>query len=164
MLVFQGAYKASNLTLHENDSIEDTVTSSGDTNNSVCINKYHGEHCVSALQPLAVCSGSLDKTNVFISNNVDLNSAETEVEDLLFALDLFIKPTDECRSAVTPFLCLYTLGLCGPSNDNYRPTAAQCREIRDSTCESEWKRATGLLALAGLPPLPDCSTLKWTYV
>ena len=75
-----------------------TITSNGDTNSySVCIKKYHGEHCVSALQPLGVCSGSLDKTNVFISNNVDPNLAKKEVGDLLFALDLFIKPTDECN-------------------------------------------------------------------
>ena len=78
-------------------------------------------------------------------------------EEMIFPL---VKPNHECRSAVTQFLCLYTFELCGPNNENYRPAAAQSREIRDSSCESEWKRIKDLLALAGLPPLPDCSTLN----
>ena len=86
-------------------------------------------------------------------------AAEEEVENMIFYLDLFVQPSEECRSAFIPFLCLYTFGVCGANSDDYRPTETQCTEIRDSICESEWKKASDLLARAGLPPLPDCSSL-----
>ncbi|CAI8022133.1 hypothetical protein GBAR_LOCUS13019 [Geodia barretti] len=44
------------------------------------------------------------------------------------------------------------------NNEDYRPTAAECMEIRDFICETEWKKAADLLTLTGRPPLPDCST------
>ena len=120
---------------------------------------YIGSHCFKALK---ACEESGNETeNIFISNRVmDQVSGEERIGDMLYALDVFIKPSEECRSAVIPFLCLYTFGLCGTENVDYRPTAAQCMEIRDSICESEWKRAADLLALAGQPPLPDCSSLS----
>ena len=90
----------------------------------------------------------------------DLETAEDSIGQVLFALETVIKPSDECRSAVIPFLCLYTFGVCGVNNDDYRPTVAQCMEIRDSICKSEWKKAADLLALTGGTPLPDCSSLR----
>ena len=89
---------------------------------------------------------------------MDQVSAEETIDQVLFYFDLVIEPSEECRSAFIPFLCLYTFGVCDANNDDYRPTAAQCMEIRDSICESEWKKASDLLALAGRPPLPDCSS------
>ena len=68
--------------------------------------------------------------------------------------------SDECRSAAVKFLCLYTFGLCGTYNVDYRPTAAECIEVRDSTCQSEWKEVDGLLASSGQPLLPNCSSLS----
>ena len=130
----------------------------------VCLHKYTGTHCMSSLLSFATCESSENDDelmDVYISNNniVDQISTEEEIGRLIYSLDLFIQPSEKCRSAVIPFLCLYTFGVCGANNDDYRPTAAQCMEIRDSICESEWKKASDLLALAGLPPLPDCSSL-----
>ena len=70
---------------------------------NVCLNKYHGERCIVSFQSLTVCSsGLLDETNIFVSNTVkNPISVEKEVGELLFALDLYIKPSDECRSAVS---------------------------------------------------------------
>ena len=96
---------------------------------------------------------------VYISNVIsDQTKVEGEIEDTLYALDLYIKPSDKCRDAIMPFLCLYTFGLCGKDGREYRPTEAQCSDIRDNLCESEWKRATDLLALSERQPLPDCSS------
>ena len=118
------------------------------TNITVCKNVYNGGHCLEA--------DTVHMSNKMVREKV---TAEEEIEQLICSLGLYIQPSEECRSAVIPFLCLYTFGVCGANNDDYRPTAAQCMEIRDSICESEWKDASSLLALAGLPPLPDCSSL-----
>ena len=97
---------------------------------------------------------------LYISNVIsDQSKVEGEIEDTLYALDTFIKPSDKCRDAVIPFLCLYTFGLCGEDGREYQPTEAQCSDIRDNLCESEWQRAASLLALSEQPPLPDCSSL-----
>ena len=85
---------------------------------------------------------------------------EEEIKDLLFALDVLINPSDECMDSITPFICLYKFGLCGENSADYRPSAAECSNIRDSVCQSEWKRANELLELRGLPPLPDCSSFS----
>ena len=128
---------------------------------SECFNKYTGVHCFSALQSLTACEGLASKTDVYISNTAyNQETAEDSIEQLFFSLETFIKPSDECRSAVIPFLCLYTFGVCGVDSDDYRPTVAQCMEIRDSICESEWRKAADLLALTRGTPLPDCSRLR----
>ena len=160
--IFQVTKEAENLTLTllQNDSVIFSSVEMNNMSTNVCLNRYHGERCIVSFQSLTVCSsGLLDETNIFVSNTVtNPISVEKEVGELLFALDLYIKPSDECRSAVTLFLCLYTLGLCGTDNEDYRPTAAECMEIRDFICETEWKKAADLLTLTGRPPLPDCST------
>ena len=136
---------------------------SNDTTTSSCRNEYHGSHCSSALQSYTLCDSPASESSVvYVSNALatDLETAEDSIGQVLFALETVIKPSDECRSAVIPFLCLYTFGVCGVNNDDYRPTVAQCMEIRDSICKSEWKKAADLLALTGGAPLPDCSSLR----
>ena len=138
--------------------------SEGDDRNmssGLCLNQYSGRHCLRALQSIAACeSPGSENENVYISNSVvDQDSAEAVIGNLILALNSFIKPSAECRSAVIPFLCLYTFGACGENSDDYRPTEAQCMKIRDTICESEWKTAAQLLAKFGQPPLPDCSSL-----
>ena len=137
--------------------------SEGDTRNTsgLCLNQYSEGPCLHTLQSIAVCeSPGSENENVYISNSVvDQYSAEKAIGKVIFALNNFIEPSAECRSAVIPFLCLYTFGACGENSDDYRPTEAQCMEIRDNICESEWKTAAQLLDRFGQPPLPDCSTL-----
>ena len=107
----------------------------GSTGNLTCLQPYKGHHCLKSLQN---CIGSGSESDVFVSNAVvDQISTEQYLGDLIFSFELFIQPSEECRSSVIPFLCLYTFGVCGANNDDYRPTAAQCMEIRDSICESE---------------------------
>ena len=147
----------------ENNNTSSLNVTGSESNGEIageCVNRYTGTHCLHSLISFATCEVTGDDS-VYISNNVlDQISAEDSIEQLLFSLETFIKPSDECRSAVIPFLCLYTFGVCGVNNDDYRPTVAQCMEIRDSICESEWKKAADLLALTGETPLPDCSSLR----
>ena len=91
---------------------------------------------------------------------MDQKSVEDIVDRIIYALDLYIKPSDDCRKAVVPLLCMYYFGLCGRDNVDYRLTAAECKEVRESTCQSEWKTAQRLLKFSGPQSmLPDCSSL-----
>ena len=138
----------------------DSGSGSGSNATGSCSQRYTGRHCLSALKSLQEClSGDDTVTDIFISGNIDDQiQVEDEIGNLLFFLDLFIKPSDECRSRVIPFFCLYTFGLCGESGITYQPTATQCSDIRDNVCESEWKEANARLNSLGQPPLPDCSS------
>ena len=127
----------------------------------ICSERYTGQHCLSALKSLQGClSGEDNATDIFISSNIDDPSLlEEEIGSLLFSLDLYINPSDECESRIIPFFCLSVFGLCGKNGD-YQPTAADCSEIRDNICKSEWQRANFLLESIGQPPLPDCSSFR----
>ena len=156
-----------NILQRANSSVVDQKTFNNNTvgGNSTgqCSMEYSGSHCLSVLQSYAACESpeTASVGGVYVSSAVvDQMSGEDSIGQVLFALETFIKPSDECRSAVIPFLCLYTFGVCGVNNDDYRPTVAQCMEIRDSICESEWKKAADILALTGGAPLPDCSSLR----
>ena len=76
---------------------------------------------------------------------------ESTASQILLGLDNFIKPTPECRELVVPFLCLYQFGLCDMSGIFIQPTIAQCEEIRDVVCRTEWATALRF----GID-LPDC--------
>ena len=134
--------------------------SANDNMTDECHIEYTGTQCMCALQSYAECESSEIETKVFISNTIgDQKAVEDMVEDVVYFLGL-IKPSDECRGAAIQFFCLYFFGLCGTYNTDYRPTAADCREVRDSTCQSEWKEAEHLLKLYGLSiELPKCSSL-----
>ena len=129
----------------------------------MCLNKYPEGLCFNVLQSVSTCEMQGNKTeydDVYISNTVlDKNAAEERIMNLTLLFYLIHPISDECNSAVFRFLCQYYFGLCGTHDTDYRPTAVECRKIRDSTCQSEWKRAEVLLALSGQPPLPDCSSL-----
>ena len=127
-----------------------------------CFNKYTGIHCRDVLKSYADFeSPGRVTTDVYVSNTVmDQKSVEDIVDRIIYALDLYIKPSDDCRKAVVPLLCMYYFGLCGRDNVDYRLTAAECKEVRESTCQSEWKTAQKLLKVSGQQlMLPDCSSL-----
>ena len=135
--------------------------SSGSNVTDVCLERYTGQHCLSALKSLQSClSGEDNATDIFISSNIDDQSRlEEEIGSLLFSLNLYINPSDECESRIVPFFCLSIFGLCGENGD-YQPTAADYSDIRDNICKSEWQRANFLLESIGQPPLPDCSSFR----
>ena len=73
-----------------------------------------------------------------------------DAEQLLPYVDTIA--TTECSAEVKLFLCLYLFGLCDvATSTTYKPSASQCRNIRDDICMQEWNMATAF----GLV-LPDC--------
>ena len=137
----------------------ESTSGSGNQSNAVCLTIYAGTKC---LQPLQNClPGEHNTSEIFISNRIDDQSLlEDDIDSILYFLDLLIRPSDECRRRVVPFLCLYTFGICDEYGVDYRPEAAECSDIRDNVCESEWQEANSALVSFGMPTLPDCSTFS----
>ena len=89
------------------ESIDEFTSGSGSGANvtDLCFERYTGQHCLSALKSLQGClSGEDNATDIFISGNVDDQSLlEEEIGSLLFSLNLYINPSDECESRIIPF-------------------------------------------------------------
>ena len=154
--VESGMSNVSNSTITKSN---ESSSGSGNQSNAVCLAKYTGTQCLQHLQNCL--PGEQNTSEIFISNVIDDQSAlEGDIDTVLYFLHLLIQPSDECRRRVVPFLCLYTFGLCDENGVDYRPTAAECSDIRDNTCESEWQEANSLLTSFGMPTLPDCSTFS----
>ena len=80
----------------------------------------------------------------------------SNVNQVIGALGI-LAPSPQCLEEAIPFLCLYLYGgLCesSASSSSIRPTAGQCRNIRDTLCSSEWESGEAF----GLD-LPDCDSL-----
>ncbi len=120
-----------------------------------------GAEC-SASQPYAmrdgVCQAPL--TSLLLSVNcapdsdgniLVLQNEESTASQLISGLE-FLQPSDACREAVVPFLCLSIFGLCSESGVSIQPTSGRCEEIRDVLCQREWTAAVSF----GLS-LPDCN-------
>ena len=96
-----------------------------------CLNKYTGSHCLNIINYAECGSTARTTADAYVSNAVmDQKGVEDLVDTYLFALDFYINPSDECREALVPLLCLYHFGHGGTYNTDYRPTAAECREVK----------------------------------
>ena len=123
-------------------TINDSVSGSSCT-------PYTGPICQEELITLSSCflgGDTNDFTYVITKSRLD------DAEQLLPYVDLYLIATPECSAEVKPFLCLHFFGLCDVATSmTYKPSASQCRNIRDDICKKEWKMATDF----GLV-LPDC--------
>lgn len=66
--------------------------------------------------------------------------------------------SSECRNKFLSFLCAQFIAPCNPDDPNaIRPTAEECKEVRDDVCYAEWR----LLELSRYAQLlPNCSSLN----
>ena len=120
-----------------------------------CLTKYAGMQCLEYLQR---CSSNEDNSlDIFISSYINNQSAIEEIfATIMFGLDTSVQPSKECRKRLVPFLCLHYFGLCKDGIE-YGPNGADCLDIRDNVCKSEWQEVNDLLIFHGLQPLPNCS-------
>ena len=125
---------------------------STDSGGGECLTKYTGMQCLEFLQ-----SCSSNEESIFISSYINDQSAIEELfSGIILGLDALVQPSKECRKRLVPFLCLYYFGLCKDGVE-YGPNGADCLDLRDNVCISEWQKGNNLLILHGLQPLPDCS-------
>ena len=119
-----------------------------------CLTKYTGMKCLELLQS---CSSNEESSlDIFISNHINDQSAIEEMFTTIMLGLHSVQPSKECRKRLIPFLCLHYFGLCKDGIE-YGPNGADCLDIRDNVCKSEWQEGNNLLISRGLQPLPDCS-------
>ena len=128
---------------------------STDSGGGECLTKYTGMQCLESLQS---CSSNEESSlDIFISSYIDDQSATEELfATIMFGLDTLAQPSKECRKRLVPFLCLHYFGLCKDGVE-YGPNRADCLDIRDNVCKSEWQEGNNLLISHGFQPLPNCS-------
>ena len=126
-----------------------------------CMVKYEGRHCKKVLQSRYMCLLGKNSTDIYISSrHNDYMKLESQIAELLFALDIAIQPSKECKAQVIPFLCFFMFGLCSETNNDHQPTAAECFHVKDNVCKLEWKKANDLLSRYGKQRLPECNSFS----
>ena len=117
---------------------------------------YSGEVCMDTLMSLQTCfSGKASTLN--IPSIVDQETGEMDAQSLMSGLN-FLQPTEECREAIVPFICLFTFKLCDSSGHLHTVLRGDCLTIRDDVCADEWQQAVSFLGDGVLPiceDLPD---------
>ena len=131
---------------------------STDSGGGDCLTKYTGMQCLEYLQS---CSSNEESSSViFISSYINDQSAiEKLFSGIMYGLEKLAQPSKECRKRLVPFLCLHYFGLCKDGIE-YGPNGADCLDIRDNICKSEWQIGNDLLISRGFNPLPNCSVFS----
>jgi hypothetical protein len=82
---------------------------------------------------------------------------ETGERDAMLLVGIFFlfNPNPQCREAISPFLCLYTITLCDSSNNLHTILREDCLELRDDICAEEWIRVAEFLGGGVLPVCED---------
>ena len=122
---------------------------------SLCLEvlPYAGEVCKDTLTSLQTCfSGEASTLN--IPTIVDQETSEMDAQSLMSGLN-FLQPTEECREAIVPFICLFTFKLCDSSSHLHTVLRADCLTLRDGICADEWRQAEGFLGDGVLPVCED---------
>ena len=120
---------------------------------------YSGEVCRDELSSLLECfSGvSFPSPALNIPSGIDQQTGEQDATSLLSGLP-FLRPSEECLEAITPFLCLAIFPLCDTNNNLRIILRADCLNLRDNLCADLWSQAIELLGPGILPiceELPD---------
>ena len=123
---------------------------------------YTQAACQDYLLTLQGCLPDRQSSSDVYVSATDQVETEGQVNILLNSLNTIVRPSPGCRAAVEPFLCLYLFGLCDSSGVAYEPSFEECVFISTDICASEWAEANNLLTLAGLSPLPECTSFKST--
>ena len=137
--------------------VNSSLSSGSGSAGGECLTKYTGMQCFEYLQRCSSNEESSSESNIFISSYInDQSTIEEFFATIMFGLDNSVQPSKECRKKLFPFLCLHYFGLCKDGFE-YGPNGADCLDIRDNVCKSEWQEGNNLLISHGLQPLPDCS-------
>ena len=86
----------------------------------------------------------LINTNVTVNTMVNSIVTENQLTNLLTTLEGFSElqlVSDECLTAVKPFLCQYIYPPCDGNGSTKFITQEQCINVRDKMCKAEWRLA-----------------------
>ena len=124
------------------------------------VQTYSGEVCRAELTSLQTCfTGVAPSPPLSIPSNIDQQSSEINAMLLVNGLS-FTNPSQECRDAVLPFLCLALFPLCDSNGNLHSIVREDCVALRDEICVEVWKAA--IMFTGEERVLPICEELKNT--
>ena len=132
---------------------------------------YSGDICRNELLSLQTCFSGVTSPSpaLNIPSSIDQETGESDATRLVNGLSFF-NPSQQCKEAIIPFLCISIFNLCDSSNTLHTALRKDCLYIRDDVCVSEWSTAVEFLGADVLPvceELPDNITLectgKWNF-
>ena len=88
----------------------------------------------------------------------DMERNENMVELILYSLD-YAAGTNECKSSILSFMCLYLFPLCDDNGTIQRPSAENCYKITNGSCKEVLQSIMLLPGLNGQLTMPNCQTL-----
>ena len=99
-------------------------------------------------------SGEMSPLNIPSLN--DQGTRERDAQNLIAGLN-FLRPlpSEECREAIMPFLCLFIFELCDSSGHLHTVLRADCLTLRDDVCADVWRQAAAFLGDGVLPVCED---------
>ena len=126
------------------------------TSSCLQVETYTGEVCRETLTSLQTCfSGDTSPPPALnIPSLIDQRAGERGATNLVNGLSL-LSPSQQCREAIMPFLCLSIFTLCDSSNHLHTILREDCLELRDDICTEEWRQAVAILGPGILPVCED---------
>ena len=117
---------------------------------------YSGEVCRDELTSLQMCFSGVTSPPpaLNIPSLVDQQTGERDAMNLVNGLS-FLSPSQQCREAIVPFLCLSIFTLCDSSNRLHTILREDCLALRDDICADEWSQAVAFLGTEVLPVCED---------
>ena len=115
---------------------------------------YSGDICRSELLSSQTCFSGMISPPLNIPSSIDQETGESDVVRLVNGLSI-LNPSQECKEAIIPFLCISIFNLCDSSNTLHTALREDCLYIRDDICLREWSMVVEFLADA----LPVCEEL-----
>ena len=127
---------------------------------------YSGDICRNELLSLQTCFSGVTSPSPALSipSSIDQETGESIAMRFVNGLS-FLNPSQQCKEAIIPFLCISIFNLCDSSNTLHTALREDCLYIRDDVCVSEWSTAVELLGADVLPvceELPDNITVECT--
>ena len=127
---------------------------------------YSGDICRNELLSLQTCFSGVTSPPpaLNIPSSIDQETGESDAMMLLNGLS-FLNPSQQCKEAIIPFLCISIFNLCDSSNTLHTALREDCLYIRDDVCFSELSTTVGFLGAVVLPvceELPDDITVECT--
>ena len=118
---------------------------------------YSGDICRNELLSLQTCLSSVPSPPpaLNVPSSIDQETGESVAMRLVNGLS-FLNPSQQCKEAIIPFLCISIFNLCDSSNTLHTALRGDCLYIRDDICVSEWSTAVEFL---GADVLPVCEEL-----
>ena len=110
------------------------------------VTAYSGGICRDELLSLQTCFSD-------VTSPPPAETDENDIMSLVNGLSLF-RPSQQCREAILPFLCIFIFNLCDNNNTLHTILREDCLHIRDDVCAEVWQ-----IAVDYQVPLPVCENL-----